>query len=187
MADRLNTTFILGYHGCDQKVAEKLLSGEPFQPSQNEYDWLGSGIYFWEKNPERGLDFAKELADSNRSSIENPAVVGAIIDLGLCLDLSTKGSIDQVRRAHAELLRISEIAEADIPDNDEDGLRRNLDCAVINLLHAIREGDWDPPIQSVRGIFFEGAPVYETAGFYEKTHIQICVRDPKCVKGVFRV
>lgn len=187
MADRLNTAFVLGYHGCDEEIAESLLSGGPFCPSQNEYDWLGSGTYFWEKNPERGLDFAKELADSDRSSIKKPAVVGAIIDLGLCLDLSTKGSIDQVRRAHAELLRISEIAEADTPDNHEDGLRRNLDCAVINLLHAIREEEEDPPIQTVRGIFFEGSPVYETAGFYEKTHIQICVRDPQCVKGVFRV
>lgn len=187
MADRLNTAFVLGYHGCDVSVAEKLLAGEPFRVSQNEYDWLGSGIYFWEKNPDRGLDFAKELAASSRSKIESPAVVGAIIDLGLCLDLSTKGSIDQVRQAHAELVRLFDAADADMPDNDEDGLRRNLDCAVINLLHKIREDDEEPPIQSVRGVFFEGARVYKTAGFYEKTHTQICVRDPKCVKGVFRV
>jgi hypothetical protein len=187
MADRLNTAFVLGYHGCDERVAEKLLAGEPFEQSENKYDWLGSGIYFWEKNPERGLDFAKELAASNRSSIKKPAVVGAIIDLGLCLDLSTKGSIDQVRQAHEELVRLFDTAEADMPDNDEDGLRRNLDCAVINLLHKIREDDGEPPIQSVRGVFFEGDRVYETAGFYEKTHTQICIRDPKCVKGVFRV
>ncbi len=27
---------------------------------RNDYDWLGHGIYFWEKNPERAYDFAGE-------------------------------------------------------------------------------------------------------------------------------
>ena len=40
---------------------------------------------------------------------------------------------------------------------------------------------------SVKGVFVEGDPIYETAGFYEKTHIQICVRNADCIKGVFRV
>jgi len=41
---RLSTTFVLGYHGCDGDVAEKLIAGEPFEPSDNDYDWLGHGI-----------------------------------------------------------------------------------------------------------------------------------------------
>jgi hypothetical protein len=43
------------------------------------------------------------------------------------------------------------------------------------------------PFDTVKGIFQEGAPIYQEAGFREKTHIQICVRDPECIKGVFRV
>lgn len=39
---------VIAYHGCDVETAERLLSGEPFKPSQNDYDWLGEGIYFWE-------------------------------------------------------------------------------------------------------------------------------------------
>ena len=187
MADRLNTAFVLGYHGCDADVAERLLAGEPFRPSENDYDWLGSGVYFWEKNPERGLDFAKELKALGRGSVETPAVVGAIIDLGLCLDLSTKASIDQVRDAHDQLTTLIETAEAAMPENHEDGLRRKLDCAVVNLVHTIRAEAGDPPIDTVRGIFLEGEPIYPSAGFFEKTHVQICVRNPDCVKGVFRL
>jgi hypothetical protein len=36
-------------------------------------------------------------------------------------------------------------------------------------------------------VFIEGAPIYEGSGFFEKTHIQIAVCNPDCIKGVFRV
>ena len=59
---RLSTAFILGYHGCDRAVGERLLAGEPFEPSDNDYDWLGPGVYFWESNPLHGLEFAVEVS-----------------------------------------------------------------------------------------------------------------------------
>ena len=36
-------------------MAAVLLRGEPLQPSENDYDWLGRGIYFWEHGPQRAL------------------------------------------------------------------------------------------------------------------------------------
>jgi hypothetical protein len=59
---RLSTSFILGYHGCDVRIAEALLEGKAFKQSLNDYDWLGPGVYFWEANPQRGLDFAIEAS-----------------------------------------------------------------------------------------------------------------------------
>ena len=38
---------------------------------------------------------------------------------------------------------------------------------------------------SVRGIFFEGGPIYPGSGILDKSHIQICVRNPNCIKGYF--
>lgn len=35
---------VIAYHGCDPGTAERLLHGEPFKKSQNDYDWLGSGL-----------------------------------------------------------------------------------------------------------------------------------------------
>jgi hypothetical protein len=89
----LSSSFVLGYHGCDQEVAEQLLNNIPFLPSHNDYDWLGSGIYFWEANPQRGLEFANELADRSPEFIKNPTVVGAVLDLGYCLDLTTSSGL----------------------------------------------------------------------------------------------
>lgn len=64
---------------------------------------------------------------------------------------------------------------------------KRLDCAVINYLHHLRIGQPVEAIQTVRGVLVEGGPAYPGSGFAEKTHIQIAVRDPACIKGIFRV
>jgi hypothetical protein len=183
----LSAAFVLGYHGCDQAVAERVVGGEDFKPSSNAYDWLGHGIYFWEANPRRGLEFAEELVAKRRGRVASPTVVGAIIDLGLCLDLTTSAGIAQVREAHRRLIEIRETADLPVPRNKADRLRRNLDCAVIEMFHDIRQKAGEAAVDCVKGVFIEGAPIYDTAGFHDKTHIQICVRNPDCIKGVFRV
>jgi hypothetical protein len=74
-----------------------------------------------------------------------------------------------------------------MPTNSSDRLRRNLDCAVVQRVHAISEAARLPSFDTVRGVFTEGGPAYDGAGFDEKTHIQIAVRNPDCIKGIFRV
>lgn len=43
------------------------------------------------------------------------------------------------------------------------------------------------PYETVRALFVEGNELYEGAGFYDKTHVQICVRDQSKIYGVFRL
>lgn len=182
----LATSFVLGFHGCSHRVAGRLLAGADFAASKNEYDWLGHGIYFWEANPKRGLEFAKEALQRARSRAR-PAVVGAVIDLGLCLDLTAQADIEQVRDAF-EALRSAFVKEGTIlPTNADSLLTRNLDCAVINFMHQIRQEQGQPAIDTVRGLFVEGNPIYPNSGFREKTHSQICVCNPSKIKAVFRV
>jgi hypothetical protein len=39
---------IIGFHGCDKKVRDAIVSGKlSLKASNNDYDWLGHGIYFW--------------------------------------------------------------------------------------------------------------------------------------------
>lgn len=183
----LSSAFVLGYHGCDRSVAERLLSGEPFAASRNDWDWLGTGIYFWEANPLRGLEFAREW--KSKGKIRDPYVVGAVLDLGSCLDLTTSTGVAAVKAAHADFLEYAAAANKPVPKNrgGEDSLLRELDCAVINHLHEVREAAGLDPFDSVKGIFIEGGRIYEGSGFYNKTHIQLSIRKPACIKGVFRV
>jgi hypothetical protein len=46
-----------------QAVAEDLLQNKPFQLSENDYDGLGAGVYFWESNPIPALDWAKPSSE----------------------------------------------------------------------------------------------------------------------------
>ena len=168
-------------------MGERILRGEAFRQSSNEYDWLGPGIYFWEANPLRGLDFAREAMNRRGSGIRRPFVIGAVISLGLCLDLTTAAGIEQVRAAHRVLVDVAAVRQSELPKNSPNSLLRPLDSSVIQMLHKIREDRGDVPIDTVKGIFIEGDSIYPGSGFHEKTHVQISVRNPDSIKGVFRV
>lgn len=177
---------MLAYHGCDRDLGESLLSGaKSFKPSNNDYDWLGPGVYFWESNPQRALEFAREKLKRGEG-IRKPFVVGAVVDLGLCLDLTTKDSIENLRDAHSTLLRTIPVG-GPLPVNGPEFWRRRLDCAVIKFLHLIRQNPEADPIDTVRGIFTEGKPIYDGSAFLEKTHVQMAVVNLDCIKAVFRV
>ncbi len=184
---QLATCFVLGYHGCDERIGERILKGESFKPSDNEYDWLGPGIYFWEANPSRGLAFAREAMHRRGSKIRQPFVVGAVISMGLCLDLTTTAGIEQLRPIHRTPMELVDLQQFQIPQNPSTPQLRPLDRAVIQLLHKVRRGRAEVAIDTVKSIFIEGDPIYEGSGFHEKTHIQIAVCNPECIRGVFRV
>jgi hypothetical protein len=189
-------TFVLGYHGCDQEVATSVLLGKTkhIEASENDYDWLGHGSYFWEGSPQRAWEFAQQAADSPQrgsSNVKTPAVLGAIIDLRRCLNLLDSESIEVLRNAHDELRSVSCELGLPMPENkDTDGsgdfLLRYLDCAVVECLHETRNYANSPAYDTVRGLFAEGPPLYEGAGFHERTHIQVCVRNTDCIVGYFR-
>jgi hypothetical protein len=182
----LSTSFVLAYHGCDRELGKCLLSGsKSFEPSNNDYDWLGPGVYFWESNPYRALEFAREK-QKRGEGIRHPFVVGAVVDLGLCLDLTTKDSIENLRDAHRSLLGTIP-TNSPRPVNGPKNWQRRLDCAVIKFLHLIRQNSGAEPIDTVRGIFTEGKPIYDGSAFLEKTHVQIAVTNLDCIKAIFRV
>ena len=169
-----------------------MTSQSNLKKSENSYDWLGSGIYFWENNPERALNYVKELKSAGRNNIEEPYVVGAVIDLGYCLNLLESKSLRLLNENYSRLAVLYAEAGLALPSNHtvkgcEDLLLRHLDCQVIETMHQFREECHEQPFDSVRGVFWEGQELYPGAGFKEKNHIQMCVRNPNCIKGFFRV
>jgi len=174
----------IGYHGCERAVGEAILSGrESIRSSENSYDWLGHGAYFWESNRTRAWEWANGHA-------KVPFVVGSVISLGRCLDLTSGDSLEVLKASHALMVDDLKAKGKPVPTNRrqaESGewLLRDLDCAVIEFLHKAREADNQLPYTTVRGVFFEGGELYPGAGFREHNHIQICVRDRESILGCF--
>ena len=95
------TGLILGFHGCDESIINDILLGkEDLKQSNNTYDWLGHGIYFWENSPSRAVEFAKFLKNNPqraRTPIKTPSVIGAVIDLGYCLDFTDYSNLQLLK------------------------------------------------------------------------------------------
>jgi hypothetical protein len=180
-------SLVIAYHGCDLRVARNIVSlKDHLKPSKNAWDWLGHGIYFWEDSHARAKRWAHEESQRHGSQIKSPSAVGAIIDLGNCLNLADAEALKQIRVAHDAYLQICNEAGAPVARNRGSHLRaRYLDCAVMETLHQLRQEEEQQPIETVRGFFMEGQELYAGAGFRELDHIQICVRSPKKIIGCF--
>jgi hypothetical protein len=183
----VSNPLVIGYHGCDVRVARKVISlEERLKPSQNAWDWLGHGVYFWEDSRSRAYRWA--LAESQRqgSKIKSPAVLGAIIFLGHCLNLTDAVALAQVKTAHEAYAGFCRSAHVQTAQNSGPDLRaRYLDCAVMETLHQLRLEEVKQPYDTIRGFFMEGKELYDKAGFRELDHIQICVRSPNQIIGYF--
>ena len=164
---------------------------EQLLPSKNDYDWLGHGIYFWENDPNRAYEYACTLRDyphRGQGNIVQPAVLGAVIDVGQCLNLMETATLQFLQLSYETLKETFQINGDVLPVNTpgkgggNDLLLRYLDCAVIEFAHEINN---KRSFDSIRGLFIEGEDLYPNAGFKTKNHIQICVRNPNCIKGYF--
>ena len=195
----------VGFHGCSEKVANDVLNGhQTLRRSENAYDWLGHGYYFWESSNERALHWAKK-----DKQLAKPSAVGAFLKLGNCLDLLNIEHLERVKAAHqlldAELKQLGQSLPSNTALQQGIPLFRELDCKVLlrlqqfnneNIAQKLQldstEGQnrrliqRDPDfIDSVRGMFPEGEELYPGAGFRSKNHIQICIINPNCMVGYF--
>lgn len=175
---------IVGYHGCRSPFAGSLLLGQTsfdeWQQSQNRYDWLGEGIYFWEHSPARAARWARERFGAEAD------VIGAVIQLGACFDLTDELHVTRLANSYVAFRTQYRASKLPLPRNrGKETKFRELDCAVINAcisrlaLHGQR-------VDTVRGAFLEGRPIFRGTTISAETHIQIAVRNVDCILGVFR-
>ena len=177
------SSIVIGYHGCTEWVLNRVVNGyaEDLSISENEYDWLGKGIYFWENDYERAKQWAIEnIKRKHDPNIDRPAVLGAVILPHKCLDLTKiEGTIFLEKTYNDYVLKMKDECK-ELPQNknasdkDTDLLLRYLDCTIINEF-CENEGRG---YVSVRGLFPEGEAAYPGAGIKKKTHIQWAIRNP---------
>lgn len=173
---------VIGFHGTDTAAADRLVSGEDFEPSDNADEWFGKGIYFWEHAFKQAWWWAR-----SHKKHPDPAVIGAVIRLGNCFDLLDPGNAIILRGFHDKMIEDMEAAELEIPINVR--TRRRLDCAMFNYMYDDCE-QARKPLDSARAVYVPTSParrVCTGSWISEETHIQICVRNPKSILAVWHV
>ncbi len=177
--------YTIGFHGCDLRVALDVVTRKKgLQPGSSRYDWLGSGVYFWEDNPRMAWVWARHTAKQRPQIIQTPAVLGAVIDLTDCLDLAQMGASTILESAYEALAQEVARAGGTMPQNIGEE-ERYLDHAVFETLHELRKTQNLPPFKTVRALFQSGVPVFPNAGIHKWDHVQICVRDARVIEGCF--
>ncbi|HYO16540.1 MAG TPA: hypothetical protein VE685_25360 [Thermoanaerobaculia bacterium] len=165
---------VIGYHGTSVAAAESILL-EGFKRSQNEYDWLGDGVYFFQDAPNRAYQWAKEHYG------DECAVVACEIALEDCMDLLDIGWASILADAYDDFLRLCKITNTPLPKQSRGAHR--LDRFVINYAIGILESQ-GIQIRSVRAAFAEGGPVFPNSALRCLAHVQLAVRDESIIKKV---
>jgi hypothetical protein len=173
---------VIGYHGTDRASADRLVCGEPFKVSDEDNEWFGQGIYFWEHAYQQAWWWARE-----HKRFANPAVIGAVIRLGACFDLVDPGNITRLKAFHdalaAEIRNGGDVPPVNVRNH------RLLDCAVFNYIYEQSELA-KKPLDTARGIYIptsEKKRVYQGSWISVETHIQLCVRNPRSILAVWHV
>lgn len=111
-----------------------------------------------------------------------------MIDLGYCLNLLNRKFIGILEYANKLYVTSAEANGYTVLQNKgklPDMKGRYRDCAVINNLHTVMDERKLTPFDTVRSAFLKAIICMKMRVFFQRTHIQICVRNPNCIKAVF--
>ena len=168
---------VSGYHGTSSEAADMILR-EGFRISQNPYDWLGDGVYFFQDAPHRAWEWASERHGNAG------AVIGAEIHIVDCIDLLDVGWNSIISDTYDSYLKNLRDSGRAIPEQSR--RRHRLDREVMNYAVGVLS-ESGVKIACVRAAFGEGRPVYPDSAFYDRAHVQISVRDiGVCIRRIWR-
>lgn len=175
---------VVAFHGTRKSVAAKLVAGAPFGRSENDDDWLGHGIYFWEYAPQQAWSWAERRYGGDA------AVVGALVRLGRCIDLLDPNNADLLAAAYADLEAALQLAGEPFKSNAH--AHKFRDCAVFNYLFEVLEAQ-ALAVESTRAVFVplvkaKGLPrLWKRSGVFRGAHIQLSVRERGNILAVWPV
>jgi hypothetical protein len=176
--DSNDTIWVYGYHGTSRSRADKIIA-EGFQPSTNGYDWLGTGVYFWQDVPNAARDWVQKMYS------QEPAVIKSRLRLdSTCLDLldmPDTNNTDFWMDSYNEFMEVYQQTGKSLPTQNPDiPGKRYLDCAffdyLVNTIEQYPEPDSEPDsIGLIRSAFVEGKRIFPDSAICDKTHVQISV------------
>jgi hypothetical protein len=169
--DLINTIWVDGYHGTSHSRAQRILA-EGFRPSMNGYDWLGTGVYFWQDAPNHALHWARKIYPQEPVVIKSRLRLDATwIDL---LDMSDIDNPDFWLDSYNRFTEMCHGAGQSLPTQNPDiPGKRYLDCAFFDYVKtSVFKTD---PRGAIRSAFVEGKQIFPNSAIFDRTHVQIAI------------
>lgn len=192
------------YHGTTKELAERILSEQRFLISQNPYDWLGPGVYFYQESPIKALVWAQRFSIDEKSRGSEPAVLEVEIDLSKSFDIfkpenqavlrevHQKTSGEPVSRQKRPVLRRIDGQRFHVFESrplDHDRLVGNnfVDAVTVGRALQMMATRCNLRYDCARYFFWEGMEAYAGSYFYDHSNIQLCIIGPDDADGQFYV
>ena len=138
------------------------------------------------------MDRAMKWAEARvGGDIKEPAVLGAYLHLGHCFDLMDTRYTEVLSQTWGPFVESLKSEGKPVPRNlpgfagDPDRVKRLRDCAMLNWTLRRTEESLQQSFDTVRGAFQEGNVAFPESMIFKESHIQISVRNPDCILGVF--
>ncbi|MBW4620578.1 MAG: hypothetical protein KME17_14640 [Cyanosarcina radialis HA8281-LM2] len=169
---------VYGYHGTSQAQAASILKNG-FQSSDNDYDWLGTGVYFFQDAPIRAREWARKRHP------ENPAVICALIRLENCIDLLDINWFPQLKNVYNLFVQQYESTDRPLPKQNPDRSKAHrLDCAFFNFTIQLLSSQGQA-IAGIRAVFVEGKQIFPNSAIFDLAHVQIVIKNPNLIQECY--
>ena len=167
---------VYGYHGTSREKAQEIID-RGFNLSTNDYDWLGTGVYFFQDAPVRALAWARERYP------DSPAVIKSELVLENCIDLLDIDWNPIIRATYAIFISAYQKSNLPLPrQNPQRSKAHRLDCAFFNYLVGEIIESQGESIGGIRAVFNEGDRIYPDSAIFDRAHIQISIRNLTLIK-----
>jgi hypothetical protein len=177
MNDRIE---VYGYHGTSQTKAASILKNG-FLASDNDYDWLGTGIYFFQDAPMRANQWAIEQHP------QEPAVICARIQLDNCIDLLDIQWFPILKNIYNLFDEQYRSANRPLPkQNPSRSKAHHLDCAFFNFASQLLS-DREQTVEGIRAVFVEGESLFPNSAIFDLAHAQIVIKNPALIKEFYLI
>ena len=175
-ADRSEIIEVYGYHGTSMTSAIEIIESG-FKPSNNDYDWLGEGVYFWQDAPIRAKQWAQSVYP------QQPAVIKSLIRLDNCIDLLDVGWFPSIRALYNRFVDNYLSENLPLPtQNPGRSKAHRLDRTFFDYAVETINLSSSHKVETIRSVFVEGENIYPSSAIYDLAHVQIAVRNTASIQ-----
>lgn len=158
--------FVTGYHGTTKNNANKIVKENRFKISNNKDEWLGKGIYFYEK-------YSDAVKWETKDKHHSDAVLHVIVEIddNEYIDFDS----DKGKELFARMMGIIKSQNVEIRSNSA----QINQCSTMNYI-------WEnvPEVQAVFASFPTEPSIYPVMLQYRSLRREFCVRNNDVIKDI---